>query len=93
MENPATVLLSLGPRYAWGMIPTRVGATLLGGQQEGTHGGLDRDSSFAFFLVNDRALQPTSAVSANQALASWTGLRECPEATKGPLEYRSAAND
>lgn len=79
VENPATVLLSLGPRYAWGLATTRLGAGLLGGRQEGTHGGLDRDSSLAFILVNDHELQPKSTVPADQALVPWGYLKECLE--------------
>ena len=77
VENPATVILSLDPRYAWGMIPTRIGASLLGGRQEGTHGGLDRDSSLAFLLVNDSGRQPGAAVAADQALEAWAHLAAC----------------
>jgi hypothetical protein len=38
---------------------------------EGTHGGLDRISSLAFFLTDDPLLQPSTAISITDALAAF----------------------
>lgn len=79
VENPATVILSLGPRYAWGQGSVRFGASLMGGRLEGTHGGLDRESSVGFLMATNRRLQPENVVSADRALAAWADLRGCLE--------------
>ena len=77
VENPATVVLSLGPGWAWGQGSVRFGASIQGGRLEGTHGGLDRESSLGFLLASNRQRQPKGVVSAQQALSPWLDLRDC----------------
>jgi hypothetical protein len=67
--NPATVLFSLAPGYAWGWRSAQASCWLAGGRLEGTHGGLDRESSLGFFLTDDPALAAAEFVHAEQALA------------------------
>lgn len=66
--NRATVLLSLEPGWAWGWKSAAVFAWFRGGALEGTHGGLDRDSSVGFLLANDPSLMPGAVVRAGTAL-------------------------
>jgi hypothetical protein len=65
----ATVLFSLGTCWSWGWRSAVAGAWIRGGRLEGTHGGLDRDSTLGFLLVSDPALAPPRAVRADVALA------------------------
>jgi hypothetical protein len=81
VRNKATVIFSLKPGYAWGWKSAHVGSKLNGGRLEGTHGGLDRISSLAFFLTDDPLLQPSEAISINDALAAF-------EATNDGLAFR-----
>ena len=67
--NRATVLFSLGPCWSWGWRSAVAGAWIRGGRLEGTHGGLDRDSTLGFLLVSDPALPRPRAVRADVALA------------------------
>lgn len=69
VQNPATVLFSLAPGTAWGWRSAQLSCWLAGGRLEGTHGGLDRESSLGFFLTDDPALAAASFVRAEQALA------------------------
>jgi hypothetical protein len=50
VANPATVLAGLQAGYACGVRSVRIGAWFKGGHLEATHGGLDRDSSWGFFM-------------------------------------------
>lgn len=77
VRNPATVIFSLRPGYAWGLKTAQFGAFLLGGKLEGTHGGLDRVSSTAFFLRSDEGSTDGPAVRADRALEEWSHLAEC----------------
>ena len=58
VHNPATVIYSLDPRHAMGSWAARIGAKIITGHLEGTHGGLDRSSSLGFYLTNDPDLAP-----------------------------------
>lgn len=69
IQSRASVLFSLGPCWSWGLYSAVLGAWVRGGRLEGTHGGLDRESSLGFFLVNDPALAMPLAVRADAALA------------------------
>lgn len=76
--NPATVIYSLDPGYAMGIWSARVGVRLMGGHLEGTHGGLDGDSSLGFYLTNVPGPPPDPAVPAGRALLpllSWAPLQ------------------
>lgn len=80
VDNPATVILSLGPRYAWGQGSVRFGASVMGGRLEGTHGGLDRESSLGFLLVSNRERRLADILPAERALSAWAHLAPCVEA-------------
>mgnify|MGYP002624014866 CR=1 FL=1 len=77
VANPATVILSLGPRWAWGQGSVRFGSRLQGGKLEATHGGLDRESSQGFLIASDRQRQSERVISAEQALLPWPYLGDC----------------
>jgi hypothetical protein len=66
--QPATVIYSLDPGYAMGLWSAQVGVRLLGGHLEGTHGGLDRDSSLGFYLTNVPEPPRGPAVPADRTL-------------------------
>jgi len=68
VENPATVIYSLDPGYAMGIWSAQVGVRVLGGHLEGTHGGLDGDSTLGFYLTNAPEPPPGPAVPADRAL-------------------------
>jgi hypothetical protein len=71
VNNKATVIFSLKPGYAWGWKSAHVSSKLNGGRLEGTHGGLDRISSLAFFLTDDPLLQPSAAIPITEGLAAF----------------------
>jgi len=52
VRNPATVIYSLDPGYAMGIWSAKVGVRVIAGHLEGTHGGLDGDSTLGFYLTN-----------------------------------------
>jgi hypothetical protein len=68
VSNAATVIFSLDPRYALGTLGAQIGVRLLTGHLQGTHGGLDRDSSLGFFLTNDPDTPPGLGLKADDAL-------------------------
>jgi len=85
VESRATVLFSLEPGYAWGWKSAHVAARLKGGRLEGTHGGLDRESSLAFFLSDDPALGSGAPMHVTEALVQIAGLEPCePESLLSP---------
>jgi hypothetical protein len=76
--NAATVVFSLDPGHAWGLKSARFGAWVLGGKLEATHGGLDRDATWGFFLASDSSTPADGTpLRADQALADWTGRGPC----------------
>ena len=77
VDNYATVVFSLKPGFAWGWTSAHLSSKLSGGRLEGTHGGLDADSTVGFFMTDDPDLQPATAVRAEQALAPFSGLNDC----------------
>ncbi len=77
VANRATVLFSLEPGYAWGWKSAYIGAWLRGGRLEGTHGGLDRESSLAFFLSDDPALGGGVALHVTEALVRLADVEQC----------------
>lgn len=79
VKNAGTLVFSLHSGDAWGLRTAQIGAWLLGGRLEGTHGGLDRASTLGFFLSDEAATQPKSAVPAENALSRLTGFRKCLE--------------
>jgi hypothetical protein len=78
VSNPATVIFSLTPGHAWGSKPAQAASQILGGDLEGTHGGLDRVSSNGFLLTNDPAAKiDETAVAAHEALVPWAPSTSC----------------
>jgi hypothetical protein len=52
----------------WGWKSAHIGSWLTGGKLEGTHGGMDSDSSLGFFLSQELELYPGPAVRAGDVL-------------------------
>ena len=77
VRNNANVIFSLRPGYAWGWKSAHVSAWLAGGRLEGTHGGLDRESSLAFLLTDDPSFTDAPALSVRDALRSFSPFRAC----------------
>ena len=69
VRSRATVLVSFGPGWSWGWRSAFAGGLVRGGRLKGTHGGLDRESSLGFLLVDGRYDEPPAVVRADQALA------------------------
>ena len=74
VQSRANVLFSFGPTWAGGWHSAVVGAWVRGGRLAGTHGGLDRESSLGFYLVNDAGFALGSYVRADSALARFAEL-------------------
>ena len=77
VDNYATVIFSLKPGFAWGWTSAHLSSKISGGRLEGTHGGLDADSTIGFFMTDDPDLQPATAIRAEQALAAFAGMNDC----------------
>jgi hypothetical protein len=71
VANPATVIVGLKPGYACGGRSVRIGAWFKGGHLEATHGGLDRDSSWGFFLDSDPGHDYPPVLRVDRALAEF----------------------
>jgi hypothetical protein len=71
VASPATVLLSLQPGYGWGWRSAHFMARVQGGRVEGTHGGLDSESSVGFWMTDDSRIHPPAAQTAARALAAF----------------------
>lgn len=71
VRNRADVLVSLAPGWAAGWRSALVGATVRGGRLEGTHGGLDRESTLGLLAVSDPDPPLPPAVRARDALAPY----------------------
>jgi hypothetical protein len=71
VRNRADVVASLAPGWAAGWRSALVGATVRGGRLEGTHGGLDRESTLGLLAVSDRDRILPPAVRARDALAPY----------------------
>jgi hypothetical protein len=69
IESRADVLFSLGPAWAGGLHSAVLGAWVRGGRLEGTHGGLDRESSLGFVVASDPQLARPPVLHAEAALA------------------------
>lgn len=77
VSNSASVIFSLEPGYAWGVRAAQVGAWLRAGPLDETHGSLDRDSSWGFFMTSDPTIDTPRAVRADRALVPWADASEC----------------
>ena len=69
LVNHATLLFSVAEGYSWGQKSARWGSWLRGGRIEGTHGGLDAESTNGFLMSTDPSLDSGFAVRAENALA------------------------
>ncbi len=85
VRNAATVLLSFEPGYAWGLGMARLGAWLLGGHLEATHGGLDRVSTWGVYMRTDDDGQPATPMRSDTALAEWGRAADLSAALSGWL--------
>ena len=74
VTNVATVIVSFAPGYAWGIRSAQLGAWFRGGRLEATHGGLDRGSTWGFYLKSDGPPPSGPAVAAHTALAELSHL-------------------
>jgi hypothetical protein len=81
VSNAATVMFSFKPGYAWGIKSANVGAWVKAGRLEATHGGLDRESTWGFFLTSDTELETSPAVRADLALREWALASYCTTAS------------
>jgi hypothetical protein len=78
VSNTANVLFSVRPGYAWGWRSAHASSWLQGGRLEGTHGGLDRDSSLGFFMADGPQLMPSApALRAVAALGEFKEFGSC----------------
>lgn len=69
VKSRADVLFSLGPSWALGLRSAVVGSWVRHGSLKGTHGGLDRDSTLAFYAVSDPAFSLPPVAPSHEALA------------------------
>ena len=84
VQSRADVLFSLGPSWARGLRSAVVGSWVRHGWLKGTHGGLDRDSTLAFYAVSDPAFSLPPAVPSHEALAPFAdGVAK--GGTQGPV--------
>ena len=66
--NPASLLCSLEPGYAFGAETLAWLSWLANGDFQWTHGALTKASSIGFIMTNGQGWQPVEAVRFNQAL-------------------------
>ncbi len=81
VSNAATVIFSFEPGYAWGAPAAHLGAWVKAGRLEATHGGLDRESTWGFFITSDPDLEVPTAVRADLALDQWAKASYCTTAS------------
>jgi hypothetical protein len=81
VSNSASVIFSLEPGYGWGVKAAQVGAWLRAGPLDATHGSLDRESSWGFFMTSDTDIETPRAVRADRALARWADASRCTSAS------------
>jgi hypothetical protein len=81
VENVALVIFSVTPGYALGLKTSRLGAMMKGGHLEGTHGGLDRESSLGFFLTSRPIDSLPAVIRPDGALSRWATVDSCVAAT------------
>jgi hypothetical protein len=82
VENPANVILSLHSDRAWGSSGAWIGAFLMGGGLEGTHGALDSESTMGFLMANEPIPEELRAIPAHQALTLWFEQGDCVAMTR-----------
>jgi len=81
VSNSASVIFSLEPGYGWGVKAAQVGAWLRAGPLDETHGSLDRESSWGFFMTSDPDIETPRAVRADRALTRWADASQCTSAS------------
>lgn len=82
IRSRADVLFSLGPSWAGGWHSAVLGAWIRGGL-EGTHGGLESESSLGFLLVQDPAVAMPAVVRADVALAGFASQMDAGRESRG----------
>ena len=87
VSNSASVIFSLEPGYGWGVKAALVGAWLRAGPLEATHGSLDRDSSWGFFMTSDPEVETPPAVRADRALVRWAEASKCASVSWIPVGH------
>jgi hypothetical protein len=87
VSNSASVIFSLRKGYGWGVKAAQVGAWLRAGPLDETHGSLDRESSWGFFMTSDPHLATPRAVRADSALLPWAEGGECLSASWIPVGH------
>jgi hypothetical protein len=80
VSNAASVIFSFQPGYAWGIKAAEIGAWLRAGLLEETHGSLDRDSTWGFYITSDADPISASAVRADRVLEPWAERSRCTSA-------------
>ena len=68
VQSRANVIYSLDPCWARGIRSAVAGSWVRHGPLKGTHGGLDRDSTHAFYLASDPALAMPPVVRSEELL-------------------------
>ena len=81
VTNAATVIFSYAPGYAWGLKPAEIAAWIRAGRLEATHGGIDRESTWGFYMTSDPQVEAPRAVRAERALAPWAPPDACATAS------------
>ena len=81
LESHATVLFSLSPGYSWGMRTARASSKLRGGRLEGTHGGLDAESSLGFVMTDDPRFAARPGLRVDDVLRDYGDLLPAHRAT------------
>jgi hypothetical protein len=90
VSNAATVVFSFESGSAWGARSAGFAARFRTGMLAETHGSLDRESSWGFFLASDPALRTPRAVRADQALLPWAEMSRCTTAALVHVGEREA---
>jgi hypothetical protein len=68
VENPASIICSVGPGHMYGSRKTERLAILGGGRLRWTHGALFREATWGFLMSNDAGWEPPAAVRFDQSL-------------------------
>jgi hypothetical protein len=86
VDPPATVIFSLDPGWAMGLWSAQLSVRMVTGRLQGTHGGLDRDSTLGFILSNNPEQPPGLAITAEQALLELEPYAPLPKVWPPPEE-------
>jgi len=72
--NRADVFFSLGPSWSRGLRSAVAGSWVRHGPLKGTHGGLDRDSTLAFYAASDPAFSLPPVAPSHDALVPFAEM-------------------